>query len=234
MIAKRIDRIVDKTKWPVAVLLVLVTPFVLHAFGLWLMKFWDYPIYTLAYGVGIVAVVLLCRSPIAESIPFHRVIAFERDLTQTILAFLMLHPVVGYGERQRDNSGTRVRWLGRGNWLMLAAPYFFPTATVVLWLLSWLLLSGTFRCFVIGIGVAYHVAAVIVQCKSGTKELRRLGSKYCWIFLPTANLIVVSATFAFALEGFSGLYHLLLDVFSPISGCFVWLWTLIYPATSAE
>jgi len=161
-----------------------------------------------AIGVGIF--VILARTALAQSAFSKRIIELERDLTQSILAFAMLHPVIGYGANQ--NKGSRVRWLGRGNWIMLAAPYFVPTATILLWLLS-LILFQPLRCLVLGFGMSYHITAVTLQCRTGTSEVRRLGRKFCWMFLPAANLFVAGLAAAFSLNGFSSMGEFIVDWF---------------------
>jgi hypothetical protein len=55
------------------------------------------------------------------------------------------------------------------------------------------------------------MAAVLIQCQTGTSELRRLGRKFCWMFLPAINLLVAGCIAAFALNGFTGVGDFLID-----------------------
>ena len=208
MISKQIDRLVERTKWPAAGMAVATLPFTLYAWGNLLNQCATYPGYATMFGIGIFLFILLARTTIAQSAFARRFIELERDLTQSVLALAMLHPVVGYGKN--ENKGSRVRWLGRGNWVMLAAPYFVPTATIVLWLGS-LILFQSLRSLVLGFGVSYHMVAVLIQCQTGTSELRRLGRKFCWMFLPAMNLLVAGCVAAFALNGFTGVGDFLFD-----------------------
>jgi hypothetical protein len=177
-------------------------PFTLYAWGCLLYGSPSYPGYAIMFSIGVVLFVLLSRTSLAQTSFATRLIEMERDLTQSILALLMLHPVVGYSKNK--TKGSRVRWLGRGNWLMLAAPYFVPTATIVLWLLS-LFLFQSLRSLVLGFGISYHIVAVLIQCRAGTSELRRLGRKFCWLFLPATNLFVAGCVASFALNGFTNI-----------------------------
>ena len=93
---------------------------------------------------------------------------------------------------------------------MLAAPYFVPTATIILWLLS-LVLFQSLRSLVLGFGISYHLSAVAFQCKAGTSEVRRLGRRFCWMFLPTMNLLVAGMIAAYALNGFTCVGDFLYD-----------------------
>jgi hypothetical protein len=208
MISKRIDKLVEWTKWPAVAVAVATVPMTIYAWAKLLYLATSFPFYSLMFVVGIVLFVLLARTSIARSGFAVRFVELERDLTQSILALAMLHPVVGYGKNQ--NKGSRVRWLGRGNWVMLAAPYFVPTATILLWLIS-LILFQPLRCMVLGFGISYHLVAVLIQCQVGTSELRRLGRKFCWLFLPAINLGVAGCVTAFALNGFTGVADFLVD-----------------------
>jgi hypothetical protein len=220
MISRRIDRWVEMTKWPAAVLAVASWPLTTYAWGLLLAKIPSYPFYSLMFGAGVLAVVCLARTSIARSTFVLRLIEIERDITQSILAFAMLHPVVGFGENL--NKGSRVRWLGRGNWIMLAAPYFIPTAAIAIWVLS-LILFQSLRSLALGFGISYHVIALVVQFRNGSSELRRLGKRFCWMFLPAMNFLIVGCAAAFALNGFAGIGEFLYD--SSQLPSLVWRWS---------
>jgi hypothetical protein len=208
MISKRIDKLVEWTKWPAAAFAVVSWPLTLYAWGMLLYKAPSFPGYLLMFLIGVVLFVLLARSSLAQTSFASRFVELERDLTQSVLALAMLHPVVGYGKNQ--NKGSRVRWLGRGNWIMLAAPYFIPTATILMWLVS-LILFQALRSLILGFGISYHLTAVLLQCQDGTSELRRLGRKFCWLFLPPANCFVAGCVASFALNGFTQIGEFLVD-----------------------
>lgn len=189
---------VELAKWPAAFFSILTLPLTLNAWGKLFYQTQTYPGYALMFAIGIGLFVFLARTSLAQTAFAKRIVELERDLTQSVLAFAMLHPVIGYGANRA--KGSRVRWLGRGNWVMLAAPYFVPTATIILWLIS-LVLFQSLRSLVLGFGISYHLTAVVIQCRTGTSELRRLGRKFCWMFLPTANLFVAGLVAAYALNG---------------------------------
>ena len=227
MISKRIDRLVEMSKWPAAFFAVLSLPMTFYAWGRLFYQAQTYPGYAFMFALGVVIFVLLARTSLAQTAFTKRLVELERDLTQSILAFAMLHPVIGYGANQ--NKGSRVRWLGRGNWIMLAAPYFVPTATIILWLVS-LLLFSSLRSLVLGFGISYHLAAVAMQCKAGTSEVRRLGRKFCWMFLPMANLFVAGLVAAYALNGFSCVGDFLYDWIGLPKILVSWVWGCFFPS----
>lgn len=199
---QRIDRYVQSTKWVAAGLATLLFPFVLHAVGMRIRQLANYPVYSTMFLSGAALVVVLCRTEFVHAEWLRSAIAIERKWTQGLVSRLLFAP--------------RERWLGKGNWVILASPYFLPVASMVMWLLSGLCLPASLRCFVLGVGVAYHIASVIIQWKLGTKESRRLGSWFAILFLIPVNLFVIGAAYGFALDGFSGLLQFLSDVFQPL------------------
>jgi hypothetical protein len=173
------------------------------------------------FAIGVVLFVLLARTTLAQSEFARRIVELERDVTQSVLAFAMLHPVVVYNANKYE--GTRVRWLGRGNWIMLAAPYFVPTTTILLWFVS-LIFFQSFHCLVLGFGISYHLTAVAMQWRLGTSEMRRLGNRFCWMFLPATNLLVAGLVAAYALNGFASMGDFLCDWTRLPRAIFGWIW----------
>ncbi|HUP79205.1 MAG TPA: hypothetical protein VM260_11685 [Pirellula sp.] len=225
MISKRIDKHVELTKWPAAVLAVSVLPLTVYAWWKLFFQVQSYPFYSLMFAIGVGLFVLLARTPLAQSAFARRVIELERDLTQSVLAFTMLHPVVVHGANEYKVA--QVRWLGRGNWIMLAAPYFVPTATILLWLVS-LIFFQSFHCLVLGFGISYHLTVVTLQCHLGTSETRRLGKRFCRMFLPATNLLVAGFITAFALNGFAGMADFLYDWLGLPRAFFHWIWESVF------
>jgi hypothetical protein len=206
----RIDRCVQSTKWLAAGIATLLSPFILHAVGLWIRQLAAFPVFSAMFAAGAGLVIYLCRTDVIDSPMVRSAIAFERRCTQGIISRLLLAP--------------QGRWLGKGNWVILASPYFLPVAMILLWIMSWFIFPAALRSFVIGFGVAYHVASVIIRWKSGSPESRRLGMRFAILFLVPANLFVIGAGYAFALKGFTGLLVFVKDVFRPITAALHWLY----------
>jgi hypothetical protein len=198
---QRIDRFVQSTKWIAAGLGTLLFPFILHAVGLRIRKLAEFPVFSSMFFAGAALVVFLCRTDIVHGAWVREAIAVERKLTQWLISRVLMAP--------------RERWLGKGNWVILASPFFLPIASIVMWLMSWIM-PAPLRCFVLGVGVAYHVASVIIQWQMGTRETRRLGPWFAALFLIPANLFVIGAGYGFAMDGFSGLFRFVGDVFRPM------------------
>jgi hypothetical protein len=237
---RRIDRTIESSKWLAAGLVLATSPLVLHAIWLWVLRFRQFPVYSVMFFAGVALVVVLCRTDIVTSHFVRNLVYWERKITQTIFSHLLMQPFTRvlvsslYLRRKtsklpEDDTGNTPSLtplpstdsrLGNGNWVMLSSPYCFPTASILLWLASGFLLPAFLRSFVIGFGVAYHIASVILQWKFGTSELRRLGRKFTILFLVPANLIVIGTGIAFALNGFTGLIQFGHDVLAPLASIY--------------
>jgi hypothetical protein len=199
---QRIDCFIHSTKWVAAGGAAICFPFLLHAVGLQIRQLTQYPVYSTMFVAGAAFVVILCRTEFVDHAWVRSAIATERRWTQGLISRLLLAP--------------RERWLGKGNWVILASPYFVPVASMLMWVMSWLIFPAPLRSLILGLGVAYHVASVIIQWRIGTRESRRLGIWFGILFLIPANLFVIGAGYGFALNGFAGLYQFLGDVFGPL------------------
>jgi len=210
---KRIDRWIESTQWPVAAISAILSPLIVHAIGLWMRRFWDYPIYTLMFALGATVVLIVCRTSLVQHSSVRQLIRLERQSTHFLLSLIALRPL----GRLLSPKNPPERWLSRANWLSLSSPFFLPLASIFLWFATWFILPASLRSFIVGFGVAYHIASVVVQWRHGTSEMRRLGNKFCMLFLIPANLMVIGTGYAFALNGFHGLAQFMHDVFQPLA-----------------
>ncbi len=104
------------------------------------------------------------------------------------------------------------------NWLIQIAPYFFPTAAGILWVAAIFIPLGFLGWTTIALGLAtgFHVTSTIIEIRTDRDELQQLGWRFCWMFLPAANLLVLGCLLSFSQEGFTGIVHFLSDSIEPI------------------
>jgi len=218
-ITERIDRVVEWTKWPAAVFALASLPCTINATAQGAWNYLSSPIYLISFFAGLGLVWFASRTDLSKSIVVKTLFRWMHDASQYVIATIMLHPVVAIRRKQRSPSESRVRWLGKGNWIMLVAPYLIPLSAVLFWLLGLLLISPL-RSFLLGTGLGVHGLYVVHQWTHGTPELTRLGSRFCWLFLPAANLAMAGLVFAFAIQGFSGASQFLYNWFhTPVNAC---------------
>jgi hypothetical protein len=213
MVSKRIDRWIESTKWPAATLALLTLPITLVAIGNWLYASLASPVYLVMFLAGLGLILFAARTSFASSAIIRTVFRLLHDTTQVVVATLSLHPVVAIRRKTDAPDVSRVRWLGKGNWVLLAAPYAFPLPTLLVWIPS-IILFAPLRSAVLGFGLGLHWVYLAHHWRTGTSELRRLGGRFCWMFLPAVNLIVAGLIFAFAIGGFLGVGNFIVDWFS--------------------
>ncbi len=201
MLSKRIDKLVDMGKWPIAWLSTLALPLLIWST---LRLIWDAlcaPWNIAWFVAGVVAFGALWKSWMARGKLGTWLIHWEHEFTHLIFAVLTCHPILGF--RASAQQGSHVRFLGKGNWLITASPYFFPTAALVLWVASWLLPIRVlpWTSLVLGFAIGYHVVSTIHETHRDQTDLQQLTWRFCWLFLPAANLLFVGILLSYSYGG---------------------------------
>jgi hypothetical protein len=212
-----IDRVIERTKWPIAVLAVVALP--LFAWAL-LQLLWHVvwqPLGILPLAAGTVTFVMLWRRWLDQTRIGRWLITAEHELTHALFAWLTAHRVIRL--RATLGRGGEVRFLGRGNWLITIAPYFFPTAALCLLLLAYLMPISAlpWRGFFLGIALGFHIVSTYRETHKDQTDLQQLGYRFCWMFLPTANLAVLGLLLAWAHGGPDNVHVWWRSVWQPVS-----------------
>lgn len=131
------------------------------------------------------------------------------EFTHVFFAYLTGHKVT-HVSIEGDNSGGHMEFKGKGNWLIIIAPYFFPVfclfCMIGIWIYTWfapmnLILNG-----VLGYFLGYHIDTVASQIHEKQTDLPKVGYKFCIMFLPGANLWVIGSILAFNSRGWNGVF----------------------------
>lgn len=215
-LAHHLDRFLEWLKWPAALLaLLLLLPSLVTTLEL-LRGILGAPAPLLPFAGGFLAYLLLwwlwLRRPIFGSF----FSTMEHELTHALFAWLTFHRVTGL--RASWRRGGQMTFVGRGNWLIIIAPYFFPTLCLLVLLLS-LLLPGALRGvsdILMGGALAYHVTSTMRETHPGQTDLARVGWLFSAMFLPAANVISFGAIVSYAHTGPRGLLEFLLSVPQPL------------------
>src|SRR5262249_32306124 len=143
-----------------------------------------YPFVAAAFAYAILWVVLLRRS---SFVAFANV---EHELTHALFAWLTLQRVIGLGAALR--SGSHIRYVGKGNWLIAIAPFFVPTYSLVLVGVVCLLPIHylAFGSAALGVTVAHHALSTWPASHRHQSDLREAGFLFRLIFLPAANALM--------------------------------------------
>ena len=189
-----LDYIISLFKWPMAILAVVALPSLVRAFdyvSLTNIRFFVFLAGFFAYFS--VKILAAARSNISMQILAH-------EFTHIFFALLTLHKVV-HIHLNFDESGGSMGFKGRGNWLIVIAPYFFPL------FLFFMILGITFFFDripegywingILGYFFAYHVESIAIQIHSEQPDFKEVGFPFCWLFLPGANIFVCSIVLIF-------------------------------------
>lgn len=217
-LSNRVDIFVNWLKWPASVATLAISPLLVWALLQIILLAITSPTSSLIpFAGGVVLFVLLWRRWLGKSRWGAFLITLEHESTHALFALLTGHPIVGF--RASLGKGGEVRFAGAGNWLITAAPYFFPTAAIILFLLAFFLPFAAlpWQSFLLGVALAYHVISTWRETHRDQTDLHSLGTTFCWMFLPAANLAVVGLLIAFSHSGSDGMHRWLEYARQPIT-----------------
>lgn len=134
---------------------------------------------------------------------------FEHELTHAIFAWLSLHRVRNL--KVTWSQGGMIEIIGGSNWMIYLAPYWFPTLCIPLMVAQVIGLAapGGWLTPALGATYCYHLISTWRETHSQQTDLRAVGFSFAWLFLPTANLIMMGAVCAFAYGGGVGAWRFL-------------------------
>ncbi|HCH66893.1 MAG: hypothetical protein CL927_09015 [Deltaproteobacteria bacterium] len=122
------------------------------------------------------------------------------ELTHAIFAILTLHRVVAL--QATWSRGGELEFTGRGNWLIMIAPYFFPLAIVFAApFLELVQTASPVRLAVLGVVFGFESAAMWRQVHRQQPDLHEVGYAFTAVFLPGALLWSFGTVLALALGG---------------------------------
>ena len=227
----RADSIVQVFKWPAAISAALVTPLLAWSLLLLAWRVVQAPLPLVPFVGGLAVFVLLWKRWLGNSGIVKFLIVLEHESIHALFAFLTFHPVVGF--RASIRRGGEVKYLGRGNWLITASPYFFPLAALLLFLMAYVLPFPAlpWQSFLLGVALGYHVATTYRQTHRDQSDIQNLGTLFCVLFLPAANLAVVGLLVSFAHDGSDGLGVWIQDLGAPVAA--LWDYLTLDPSASA-
>lgn len=198
-----IDRFIELLKWPAAVYMLLSLPAYIRSLYAFNFMSWHYV--ALAGGV---AVFYISRN-MSDSAIRSNIQIIAHECTHAFFALLTFHKVTRI-RIEGDNSGGHMEFKGRGNWLIVIAPYFFPLFCFLCMLgisvYTWFAPMNLFLNGILGYFVGYHIDTVVSQIHEKQTDLPKVGYKFCLLFLPGANLWALGSILAFNSRGWEGFW----------------------------
>jgi len=187
-----LNRTIDILKYPVALVAVLLTFELFHVLYEVLeyvyvhLEFYkDFFMGMLAY---MVSWVLIFRK-----ISGKWFFVIEHEFTHTLFALLTFHRINAFVATSKGGGFINFSGVANGNWLILIAPYFFPTFSMIIILLIYFSEVQHYPILMILLGYTflYHIHSTIEETSHKQSDLQRVGLWFSWSFLPAANLLAI-------------------------------------------
>lgn len=203
--SRRIDAFLKWVKWPVAIISLVLLPGAMWALGTMIrlvvdnfggmLPFWG------GFGAYLAGWYFIFRKPGWGSY----LSTFEHEITHALFAVLTFHKVTSMKTSWHDGGSTTFQ--GRGNWLVTIAPYFFPTVSIILAALLWLVPESLLMWAnaLLGASLAYHFTSTWLETHFRQTDLNKASLPFSLMFLPTANVALYGLLFAFAADGQAGM-----------------------------
>ncbi len=134
------------------------------------------------------------------------------ELSHSIFALLTFHKVK-HLHINADDTGGEMGFTGRGNFLIVIAPYFFPFFALIYMVVMSFLPDHYMYNGLLGFFLGYHLDTVLSQIHPKQTDLPKVGYLFCFLFLPGINLFVIGSILAFNSRGWGGMadYILLIN-----------------------
>ena len=197
-----IDKFINFLKWPVAVFAAASLPSLFQS-----VKYFNFANFRFLLLVGGVGIYFMASRVMDKSLKTSQQV-LAHELTHAFFALLTFHKVKGVNIKE-DDSGGMMKFEGKGNWLIIAAPYFFPFFCMVYIVVASIFLiffpMGIFYHLFLGYFIGYYVDAVFSQIHDKQTDLAELGPLFCLMFLPSANLWMMGNLLAYNTRGIDGI-----------------------------
>lgn len=213
----RIDLVVSACKWPAAWAALILTPLLVWSLLRLTLRVLGSPVGLFPFAVGAAVFILVWRRWLGSTRIGKFAIRLEHESTHALFALLTMHRIVGFWASL--DEGGQVRFEGRGNWLVTVAPYFFPTAALLLFAVAFFLpFPGLpWPSVLLGVALGYHIVSTYRETHRDQTDIQELGQLFCWFFLPAANLAVVGLLISFAHNGSEGMSAWFRDIMEPVN-----------------
>lgn len=219
--SKFLDNIINLFKWPIAVYMLVSLPALFSSIDFF--NFGNFKF--LACGAGFF-MYFIARTMADSSVKTSmQIIAHE--LTHTFFALLTFHKIE-HIRLNPDDSGGEMGFKGDGNWLIIIAPYFFPLFGLCYMLIMTFFPNNLVFNGILGYFLGYHTDTVGSQIHDKQTDLPKVTYKFCWMFLPGANLWIIGSFLAFNSRGWEGV-TIYFDLINRLNlQNFQYVWNLVF------
>ncbi len=198
-----LNKIIELLKWPVALYMLLTLPAFVQSFYYFKIS----NLANLSMIGGFLGFFIIRGFMDQDSKNMMEIAAHE--MTHAFFALLTLHKVKSLRVNP-DNDGGAMSFEGPVNWLIIIAPYFFPLFGMCVMfgisIYTHYFPSNFILNLIMGFFIGYHIDAVSSQIHDKQTDLPKVSYKFCWMFLPGANLWAIGSMAAFNSRGWDGFW----------------------------
>jgi len=196
-----VDQFLSFIKWPAAILGVLLLPGAVLGLVDLLGQLLRHPLKYAPFFGGAFAYYLGWKWFFRRRAWGSMLSTFEHELTHALFALFTFR--VPRSIRVTWNQGGHMTHTGRSNWLILIAPYWFPTATFAAFIVMLFLPAESIptASIFLGVTVSYHLTSSWIETHPEQSDLRRAGFGFCWCVLPFLNVWAYGMILAFLAGG---------------------------------
>lgn len=129
---------------------------------------------------------------------------FEHELTHNLFALLTFQKPTGF--HVEKGTGGYFQYEGRGNVLMILAPYFFLTISFIALLFYNLLKAEYYNYFFIALGIftGYHTSSTFKETRISQPDIQKYGPLFSFIVIIFGNILFYGLILVFTLEQWPG------------------------------
>ena len=198
--SKTLDGLINFLKWPVALYMFISIPGLINSF-----HFFDISnMKNISLLCGLVFFIF-SKTMMDQSVRTSmQVIAHE--FAHTFFTLLTFHKVK-HIRLHPDDTGGEMGFLGKGNWLIVIAPYFFPLFCFIYMVIMFFLPDQFIYNAVLGYFLGYHIDTVASQIHPEQTDLPKVGYGFCVLFLPGINLLMIGLILAFNTKSLEGIVN---------------------------
>jgi hypothetical protein len=192
-----IDKFLSLGKWPAAIFAVLLLPGAVLGLFETITQILAHPVKHSPFFGGAIGYYLGWKWFFRRRAWGSMISTFEHELTHALFALFTFR--IPRSIRVTWDQGGHMTHTGRSNWLILIAPYWFPTATFATFTVMLFLPESTIQTasIFLGITVSYHLTSSWIETHPEQSDLRRAGFGFCWCVLPFLNVWAYGMILAF-------------------------------------
>lgn len=199
-----LDSAIELLKWPVALFVVFLTIPAFKADAYLISRMFSNS--ELLWQFFLPMAVIIFFFLIVPSLAGSFFAITEHELTHMLFAVLTFHKPKGLDVNQ--DVGGSFSFIGRGNWLIAIAPYFFPTFLAFIMIATPVYTHfqplPAFYLPLLGIFIGYNFITTLLSVHPKQTDFQVVGFPFTICFVPGSNLLKYGFLFAYVLKGSEG------------------------------